>query len=186
MGIVVGLTVKCELLDDSVRLPVKFDPVTVNVIFLEFPINTVPKLNEVGLTVIAGGGFTAVPERLTLTSLAPEALRRICPVIFPALVGVQVTITAPPVAGKVFLSRVNSVLAPEFNRVNEILPLILVPVTVNNSFLEFPTVTLPKFNDVGSVVMIGCSQVPDRLTVLLSPSPLTVIVPECVPTAVGL
>ena len=42
----VGLTVKLELLDDSERLPVRFVPVTVNVLLAVLPLITVPKASD--------------------------------------------------------------------------------------------------------------------------------------------
>ena len=69
-------------------------------------------------------------------------------------------------------------------------PVKLLPVTVNDFCLELPLITVPNVKAVTLVLIVGLAElthVPFTLTVLLvAPPPLMVIVPVCVPVAVGL
>ena len=83
--IVVGLTVKLELPEDSVRLPVRFVPVTVNVLEALLPLTTVPNANAVVLPVLMVG-TTQVPET-GIVIFTPPPLMVIVPECEPATVG---------------------------------------------------------------------------------------------------
>ena len=65
-------------------------------------------------------------------------------------------------------------------------PVKSVPVTKNVFVDELPLTTLNS-KDAGVTVMVGTTHLPETDTVwLVAPPPLTVMVPESVPAAVGL
>ena len=84
--IVVGLTVKYELLDDTVRLPVKFVALIVNVLEAVLPLTTEPNAKDVGFTVMLGG-LTHVPVAVTFALAAPPPLMVMVLECEPAAVG---------------------------------------------------------------------------------------------------
>ena len=84
--IVVGLTEKIVLLlDDTVRLPVRFAPLTVKVLETVLPLTTLPNASDVGFTVMVG--TTHVPETETTLSAAPPPLMVMVPECEPAAEG---------------------------------------------------------------------------------------------------
>ena len=68
----VGLTLKLELLDDTVRLPVKLVPVTVNVLEDVLSLTTLPKASDETLVAILGS--IHVPVTVHVTLVAPQLM----------------------------------------------------------------------------------------------------------------
>ena len=66
------------------------------------------------------------------------------------------------------------------------LPVKLLVVTVKVLLALLPLTTLPNANDDALIMMLGTTQVPVTLTVLLvAPPPLIAMVAECEPAAEG-
>ena len=70
--IVVGVTVKYGLLDESVRFPVKLVPVTVNVLEDVLSLTTLPKASDETLMAILGS--IHVPVTVHVTLVAPQLM----------------------------------------------------------------------------------------------------------------
>ena len=67
------------------------------------------------------------------------------------------------------------------------LPVRLVPVTVNVLETALSLTTVPNASDEAVVVMLGTTHMPVAVTVLLvAPPPLMVMLAECEPSVVGL
>jgi hypothetical protein len=145
--------------------PDKLTPVTVTVCSAEVvPVMTLPKFNDVGLTVMVG--VMPVPLNVTVLSVAPGLLSVMIALYACAAVGEKVTFMVPPVEGNEAGVTVNAA-APVPLFVTVILPVKFVPDTAIVCAAEVvPVITLPKSNDDGSVVMAMAAPVPLKVTVL--------------------
>ena len=156
-GNVVGLTVKLELLDDTVRLPVVLEPVTVKVLVAVLPLITVPNVKAVTLVLIVGSAEVVhVPLTLTVLLVAPPPLMVIVPTCVPVAVGLYITVTLPPLAVNVVGLTVKLGLL----EVTVKLPVKSVPVTLNDWALAVPTVASLNVNEDGLTEIEGSIAVP--------------------------